>query len=190
MTKKEIRNSFKNKRKEIPATERLKMDDLLLIQLQRLSFGDSVKVVMSYWPMEDHAEPNTHLFTYYLENHIPEIIVAYPVINRATSEMKAIVVQEETDFVENSFGIAEPENGEEIAPGEIDLVLVPLLAVDSRGYRVGFGKGYYDRFLSQCRADVIKVGFSYFEPIDRIDDANQFDVPLNFCITPHRLYEF
>ena len=171
-------------------TERLKMDDLLQIQLQRLAFGDNVHTLLSYWPMEHHGEPNTHLFTYYLENHIPAVRVAYPVIDSVGSAMKAILVHEETDFVENSFGIAEPEEGEELDPGLIDLVLVPLLAYDKRGYRVGFGKGYYDRFLKLCRHDVITVGFSYFAPVDEIEDANEFDVPLNFCITPDQLYEF
>ena len=190
MTKKQLRKEYKDKRATLSSTERLKMDDLMLIQLQRLAFGDKVKTLLSYWPMENHAEPNTHLYTYYLENHLPEVRTAYPVIDSASSEMKAILVHEETDFVENSFGIAEPEEGDEIDPAELDLVLVPLLAYDNRGYRVGFGKGYYDRFLSRCREDVIKVGFSYFPPVTAIEDANEFDVPLNFCITPEQLYEF
>jgi 5-formyltetrahydrofolate cyclo-ligase len=69
-------------------------------------------------------------------------------------------------------------------------VLVPLLAFDESGYRVGYGKGFYDRFLQQCRKDVLTVGFSYFDAIDKIEDTHQFDVPLNYCITPHRIYEF
>ncbi len=190
MTKKELRNIYKNKRLSLSVADKLKLDDLLLIQLQRLAFGDDVKIFMSYWPLENQAEPNTHLYTYYLKSHLPEVRVAYPVINSTTAEMKAILVHEETDFVENTYGIAEPEDGEEITPAAIDLVLVPLLAFDENGFRVGYGKGYYDRFLKSCRTDVITVGFSYFEAIDKIEDRDQYDVPLNFCITPHQLYEF
>ncbi|WP_207494136.1 5-formyltetrahydrofolate cyclo-ligase [Aridibaculum aurantiacum] len=190
MTKKELRNIYKVKRKELTSSDRLKMDDLMLIQLQRLAFEDRVQTLLSYWPLEAQAEPNTHLFTYYLENHIPGVRIAYPVINFDDASMKAIHVHEETDFVENKYNIAEPETGEEIPPIELDLVLVPLLAYDNQGYRVGYGKGYYDRYLQYCRADVITVGFSYFEPVDKIDDTDQFDVPLNFCITPHKVYEF
>jgi 5-formyltetrahydrofolate cyclo-ligase len=55
---------------------------------------------------------------------------------------------------------------------------------------VGYGKGYYDRYLKRCAQDVVKIGFSYFDAIDAIEDINEFDVPLNYCITPMRVYEF
>jgi 5-formyltetrahydrofolate cyclo-ligase len=55
---------------------------------------------------------------------------------------------------------------------------------------VGYGKGCYDRFLALCRPDIIKIGFSYFEPINEISDTDKFDIPLNYCITPERIYEF
>jgi 5-formyltetrahydrofolate cyclo-ligase len=67
---------------------------------------------------------------------------------------------------------------------------VPLLAFDEKGFRVGYGKGFYDRFLKQCKDGGIKIGLSYFNPIDTIEDAGEFDVPLNFCITPQKVYVF
>ena len=70
------------------------------------------------------------------------------------------------------------------------MVILPLLAFDQQGYRVGYGKGFYDKFLSGCREDCLKVGFSYFEPIETIDDCNEFDVPLDLCITPQNVYVF
>jgi 5-formyltetrahydrofolate cyclo-ligase len=99
-------------------------------------------------------------------------------------------VNEETSYEENEYGIAEPVGGEEIHPEDLDAVFVPLLCFDEKGYRVGYGKGFYDRFLSSCREDVIRIGFSYFDPVPSIDDINDFDVPLNLCITPNKLYEF
>jgi 5-formyltetrahydrofolate cyclo-ligase len=75
-------------------------------------------------------------------------------------------------------------------PEEIDLVFVPLLCVDKKGNRVGYGKGYYDKFLKECRRDIIKIGFSYFEPVEKIDDVNRYDVKLNYCITPESFYSF
>ena len=77
-----------------------------------------------------------------------------------------------------------------IPPGNIDLVFVPLLAFDEKGYRIGYGKGFYDKYLADCRNDCIKAGFCYFDPLASIDDSNEFDVPLNLCITPQNVYVF
>jgi 5-formyltetrahydrofolate cyclo-ligase len=57
------------------------------------------------------------------------------------------------------------------------------------GNRIGYGKGFYDRFLNTCRKDVIKVGLSIFEAEEKID-AESFDVPLDFCVTTKQLYAF
>ncbi|MCW3080178.1 5-formyltetrahydrofolate cyclo-ligase [Segetibacter sp.] len=190
MLKQELRKIYKKKRVELTATERNKLDDLLLIQLQNLAFGNSIEVLLSYWPLVQHCEMNTLLYTRYLETAIPGLKVTFPLVNLETKEMQAILVHDETDFVENEYGIPEPEEGDEISAEEIDLVFVPLLAFDKKGFRVGYGKGFYDRFLKKCREDVISVGFSYFEPVDAIEDKNQFDVPLNYCITPFKIYEF
>lgn len=93
-------------------------------------------------------------------------------------------------FEVNSLGISEPENGAAAAPENFDLVLVPLLSFDKAGFRVGYGKGVYDKYLKQVRPDAIKVGLSYFEPLSKIDDTDEFDIPLNYCITPQGIYEF
>lgn len=190
MLKQDLRKIYKKRRVELSQTDRMKMDDLLLIQFQHLAFDHNIRVLMSYWPLEHHCEMNTLLYTNYLEHSIPGLQVGFPVVNFETKEMQAILVHDETDFVENAYGIPEPEEGSAILAEDIDLVFVPLLAFDQQGFRVGYGKGFYDRFLKKCREDVITVGFSYFEPVDKIEDTNQYDVPLNYCITPHKIYAF
>jgi 5-formyltetrahydrofolate cyclo-ligase len=189
MIKEDLRKIYKDQRLALPAKDKLKLDDLLLIQFQKLSF-EHVQVVLSFWPMEDKGEMDTHLYTRYLTHLIPGVQICYPLIDTATNFMSAIMVDDETAFEENKYGITEPVDGEVIDPQEIDMVLVPLFAFDKNGNRVGYGKGYYDRFLKNCREDVILVGISYFEPVEKIDDTHDYDVPLNFCITPQNLYEF
>lgn len=188
MTKKELRNLYREKRNTISSKEKLKLDDLLLIQFQHLYFED-VRVLFTYWPKADAQEPNTHLFSGYLRHTIPALQIAYPVTDLSTCRMNAVLINEETVYHTNIYGLTEPKDGEVISPENIDLIFVPLLVCDTRGHRIGYGKGFYDKYLSQCREDCIKIGFSYFEPVEKIDN-HVFDVPLNYCITPGKVYEF
>ena len=72
----------------------------------------------------------------------------------------------------------------------ISIVITPLLAFDLKGYRVGYGKGFYDRFFASLNKDVKKIGVSLFEPCKIIDDINENDIPLTHCITPNKIYSF
>lgn len=188
MLKSDLRTEYKQKRKLLEVRERHRLDDLLLLQFQQLNFA-GIHTVLTYWPIANHAEPNTHLFNGYLRHMMPDIRFAYPVVQNKT-DINVVSINEETVYTTNQWGITEPEVELVIAPTAIDMVLVPLLVFDKKGHRVGFGKGYYDRFLSQCSPETIFVGFSYFEPIAFISDTHEFDIPLNLGITPQRIYEF
>ena len=67
---------------------------------------------------------------------------------------------------------------------------MPLIIVDKIGNRVGYGKGYYDRFLINCDKKVIKVGLSFFDIIEKIEDTTYNDIRLNYCITPKKIIKF
>ena len=84
----------------------------------------------------------------------------------------------------------EPISHETIDPQMIDLMIIPLLAFDQQGNRVGYGKGFYDRYLTKCKKDVIKIGISYFEPVMAISDCNEQDQKLTMCISPTQNYFF
>jgi len=189
MLKKEARKIFREKRKSISSNEKMKLDDLLLIEFQKVSLP-FLSNVLSFYPAEENNEPDTFNITRYLRFKNPGLQVAYPKTYLSNHSMKAIVCDGEEVFQKNSFFIPEPVGCESLHPNEIDMVLVPLLAFDKKGVRVGYGKGFYDRFLLQCKEDCIKIGLSYFEPVDAVDDADEFDVPLDFCITPQKVYVF
>ena len=189
MLKAEARKIYREKRMVLKETERAKMDDLLLIQFQQIPLP-FLQCMLAYWPMEKNKEVNTHLVADYLAFSNPGMRMAYPRTNIAALTMEAVEVNEETEFVQNAYHIFEPVGGEVMDPAEPDLVLVPQLICDLQGYRAGYGKGFYDRYLAGCRKDCIKIGFSYFEPVDRLDDRNEFDIPLNYCVTPQRIYVF
>ena len=189
MIKQELRIKYKELRKQISSKEKLKFDDLMLLQLQQINLNET-QSLLTYWGIANNNEPNTHLFSSYLRHIIPNLQMAYPVADFSTNEMKAILIDEETVYCKNEYGITEPKFGDEIDASEIDLVFVPLLVCDKQGYRVGYGKGFYDKYLATCNENVITIGFSYFEPIDKIEDTNSFDIPLCCCITPNDIYEF
>jgi 5-formyltetrahydrofolate cyclo-ligase len=189
MTKKEARALYSEKRMSLSAAERNRMDDLILIQFQHLDV-EIPSLIMTYAPLESRHEFNTQLITDYCYFKNPGQLLFYPVVDAGEQTMHAVAVNDDTFFKKNKYGIDEPVEGMELFAEEIDMVLVPLLAFDKRGYRVGYGKGYYDKFLKECRDDVVKVGFSYFPPLDRIADANRHDVRLDYCITPGDTYRF
>jgi len=189
MTKALLRSTYLEKRKTITEPDRARLDDLLLIQLQRIPLLQ-VQTLFSYIPMEHMAEPNTYFFTRYLETVVPQLQTAYPVTDLNNSTMQAYLTDEYTEFVKNRFGIIEPVSETIITPQQIDLVFVPLLVADEQGYRVGFGKGIYDKYLAQCRPDTLKIGFCYFDPVPAISDIHENDIPLDILITPHNTVVF
>ncbi|MEP6787240.1 MAG: 5-formyltetrahydrofolate cyclo-ligase, partial [Acidobacteriota bacterium] len=111
-------------------------------------------------------------------------------VEHVSGEIESVAFGPETEFVENKWGIREPVDGQSANHGDIDMVLLPLLCFDRRGHRVGYGKGFYDRFLGKCRPDCVKIGLSYFPPEAEIDDVNELDVKLDRCITPERAFDF
>ena len=97
----------------------------------------------------------------------------------------------ETDTLHwNKWGIPEPLPFNLVGPEQIDAVLVPLVGFDTIGHRIGFGKGFYDRYLPLCRPDCLKIGISLFDPVDLIDEVESHDIPLDIAICPAKLYDF
>jgi 5-formyltetrahydrofolate cyclo-ligase len=189
VTKQQLREKYLSLRKQIASKDKLRFDDLMLLQFQQLNLNH-INTLLTYWGIANNNEPNTHLFSSYLRHCIPNLQIAYPVSNFETNTMQAVLINEDTVYKTNNYGITEPKLGEKIIATQIDIVLVPLIVCDDKGFRVGYGKGFYDKFLATCNPNVITIGFSYFEPINTIKDSNEFDIPLNYCITPNYIYEF
>ena len=112
-----------------------------------------------------------------------------PKSNVVTFEMKHYVLIDTTAIKPNIWNIPEPLDGTTIGASKIQLVLVPLLAFDKKEQRVGYGKGFYDRFLKGC-PEALKIGLSFFGPIEEIADIQSSDIALDYCITPNQIYRF
>ena len=113
---------------------------------------------------------------------------AFPrVISSEADTMEMVLAAE---FAISDWGIPEPVGGTVVKPTNLDIVLLPLLAFDLKGNRVGYGKGFYDRYLLNCRPDCLKIGISLFDPVDLIEDVESHDIPLDIAICPAKLYDF
>lgn len=191
MKKSDIRNSYKEKRLQLSSSQKEKMDDLMLIYFQKLLI-DIPALIMTYSPIKKLNEFDPQPITDYCYFKNPDQQLFYPVVveEDENCEMRAVIVDDNTFFETNKYGIDEPVDGIDMIPSEIDMFIVPLLAFDKKGNRVGYGKGYYDRFLKQCRKDCVKIGFSYFDAVEKIDDLNKYDIKLDYCITPGRIFTF
>lgn len=95
-----------------------------------------------------------------------------------------------TIIKKNEYNIPEPLDGIEVSSNKIDVVFVPLLAYDTKGNRIGYGKGFYDRFLAECKTDVIKIGVSFFPPETIPFEIDATDIGLDFCVTPEQTFRF
>ena len=189
MTKSDIRKIYREKRMQLSWQQMDKWNDLLLINFQQLNLP-FINCVHTYLAMEEQNEIDTSNIIRYLAFANPELKTVVPKINLDRGEMRHYIYNEEVTMATNAFGIIEPVNGVKAEAAEIDLVLTPLLCFDRQGYRVGYGKGFYDRFFRECRPGTIRVGLSYFAPVDSIEDIKPFDIALHHCITPEKLYTF
>ena len=110
------------------------------------------------------------------------------VINK--TELSHHLLSENDVLKRSKWGIPEPTNHISISEDILDLVFIPLLSFDLAGNRIGYGAGFYDRFLSKCKKSCLKVGLAITPPLDNIDFTEEFDIKLDQCITHHGIYRF
>ena len=189
MIKNTVRQEFLQRRMDILEEDLHQQTALIGFNFKKLTLPP-VKYLLSYNPVTSRREFDVSVCEDILKHQYPTLRIAWPKIHVDMLDMEAGLVEKDGLFIKNRFNILEPISGSIVKPEQLDVIFVPLIAFDSRGYRVGYGKGYYDRYLARCRPDAVKIGFSYFDAVEYIEDIDDFDVPLNFCITPQRIYEF
>ncbi len=193
MTKDELRQYYLKKRSSLSKEDLLSKNkaikDLLFSRLMVHRY-DKVHV---YLPVIDRNEVDTRPVISTLLDDFPASVYV-PKIQK-NGILTHHIFDKYTLLKNNKWGVPEPENegisSKDFFNTDDDiLVIVPLLAYDKKGNRVGYGKGYYDRFLAHKTKKTLIVGLSYFEPEEFIPDAEETDVPLNYTFTPGRVWSF
>lgn len=188
MTKSELRKIYLARQREFSPDEReaksFAIADLLF---QNIDFSNT-QFLHCFIAIQKFNEIDTSIIFERLWVEYPAITTVVPRVVFATGEMENLVFGPKTETVQNAWSIHEPTHNEYVLTREIDIVLVPGLAFDRNGHRVGYGKGFYDRFLAKCRPDCLKIGLSYFAPVEKISYAWDGDVRLDTLISPTGIF--
>ncbi|MFN4025814.1 MULTISPECIES: 5-formyltetrahydrofolate cyclo-ligase [Flavobacterium] len=187
MFKKDLRKKYKALRQQLSEAQIEDKSLAIANRLLQLDVWDKTYFHL-FLTIEEQKEVDTEFVLQILAGKDKEIVVARSDFD--TLAMTHFLLTDNTKFQKNQYNIFEPVDGIEVPPSKLDVVFVPLLAYDNDGNRVGYGKGFYDKFLSQCKEDVIKVGFSFFEPEENITDVSPNDILLDYCVTPETIHKF
>lgn len=185
MIKAELRKLYLEKRKTLSNDEVLilskKILENFILQFNIIE-NQSIHVFL---PIKKFNEIETKFCVEYFWKRKVNVFVPRIFQNRIIS----VKLTPETVLKENSWGILEPISNENEC-SNFDFVITPLLYCDKKGNRIGYGKGFYDEFFRTINADAKKIGVNYFPPIESIDDVSDFDVKLDYLVTPVETLSF
>lgn len=147
-----------------------------------------------FLPLARQNEPDTWPLIHRIWAANRPVRLAAPVVQPDGIFLKHYELTTGTPLLASRWGIPEPvaDAATEVAPAQLSAVLVPLLACDRQGQRVGYGGGFYDRFLAQCQPGTLFIGLNILdeEPVAAIADVLPTDVPLHACLMPGGVWKF
>jgi len=186
MEKSQLRIKYKALRSQLSDTTIADQSLLIANQALLLNIWEHTYYHL-FLSIESQREIQTDLILHILQGKEKSVVI--PKAHFESNEMTHYLLQDNTQLRISDYGIPEPTAGIEIFPAQIEVVFVPLLAFDIKGNRIGYGKGFYDIFLSQCNPKCIKVGLSLFTAEEHIK-TDENDVSLDYCVTPEKIYRF
>jgi len=187
--KKSLRQTYMARREALTSGQVAAFSQKICQSLIEFIIWNRIKVMHFYLPIINRNEVDTHPLIIHSRTSHMDVLIAVPKVTPGEDFLNHYLLKESTQLVANKWGIPEPVEATPVSVAQIDLVLVPMLAFDKAGNRIGYGKGHYDRFLAQCRPDTQKIGLSYFDPVDKIEVVST-DIPMNAVVTPKSVWEF
>lgn len=180
--KKKLKNEVILKREFLPKEELLRKSAEIKEKLFSLDEFKDSKTVMFYMSIKNEV---------YTHDMVKEALaskkVAVPVVDNANGEIFPSEIKSFSELSVGTLGILEPkmEFMRKLPPEEIDLIIVPGIAFDCRGHRIGYGKGCYDKLLKKTKA--IRVGLALELQIINEVPKEAHDVPMDKIITEKRI---
>ena len=182
-----LRKHYKQRRLALSAETLAAMSIAIANRAMTLPIWES-RYMHLFLSSSRHREIDTHPLLTLLQGKDKCVVV--PKMNWKQGTLQHYLLDEDTPLAINDWGIPEPITGQSILPAQLEVVFVPLLAYDQKGNRLGYGKGFYDRFLAECSPQCWRIGLSCFPPEKALPAVNATDVPLHACITPEKIYTF
>lgn len=185
MTKTELRKKYKQLRNNLSNNDIENLSIEIANQLLELPIWDKTYYHI-FLPIEEQNEIDTSYVLSILQGKDKEIIL--PKSNFKDTSLNHYLLTDTTRIKKNEYNIPEPVDGIEVPISKIDVVFIPLLVFDKNGNRIGYGRGFYDRFLAKCNPKTIKIGLSFFDEDQQIINVSENDIKLSYCITPKKKY--
>ena len=188
MDKLELRKKYLQLRLELAEEEYLQRNRQLVdLFFASIDLSDTY-YLHTFLPITKFKEVNTWQIITSIQQKYAHVQLVVPKV--VGSILKHYIYVNKEQLTMDKWGIPEPKYGKIVTPNQIDMVLIPLVIADQQGNRIGYGKGYYDRFLSQCKSNIKKIGLSLFPLVKENIDAETTDVQLNACLTPDSFVSF
>ncbi len=183
-----VRKTYLKKRQELSSSKFEEESSQLVQNTIELIKKYKPECIHCFLPIHSKGEINTvPIIQYCWKNKINVVV---PVSNFEDGTLKNAEFRPHTKTKQTKNNIIEPIDPIWKKNDNIDIVITPLLAFDSKGYRVGYGKGFYDRFFASLQKDAKRIGISLFKPCKGIEDITEQDIPLTHCVTPNKTYSF
>jgi len=183
-----VRKIYLKKRQELSSSKFEEDSSQLVQNTIELIKKYKPEYIHCFLPIHSKSEINTiPIIKYCWKNNINVVV---PVSNFEDGTLKNAEFGPHTKTKQTKNNITEPIDPIWKKNDIINIVITPLLAFDSKGYRVGYGKGFYDRFFESLHKDVKRIGISIFKPCKYIENITEHDIPLTQCVTPNKTYSF
>ena len=179
--KQELRTQFKSYREQLSDQQYASFNRRIRERLAALPEVSRSRMVHSYWSLPTRREIDIRPLIQ--QWHAEGKTIVLPVMRGL--DLLHVPFEGTSQLAKNSWGLYEPTGSKTVPVTDLELVVVPALGASRRGHRIGYGKGYYDRFLADVRA--VTVGLVFDACLKGTVPVEPHDVPLDIIVTENEV---